>query len=79
MLESKALPAWITHVFCPGEAEFYGRVFHDWDKKGHGDVDVHKAIVHSCDVFFYNVGKQLGMRSYFVLCGQSWTGTQNGS
>jgi penicillin-binding protein 2 len=60
MLESKAIPA-NYHVFCPGHGEFYGRVFHDWDAKGHGDVDLHKAIVHSCDVFFYNVGKQLGI------------------
>lgn len=60
MLESKALPA-DYHVFCPGSAEFYGRVFHDWRKEGHGNVDVHEAIVHSCDVFFYNVGKQLGI------------------
>jgi penicillin-binding protein 2 len=60
MLESKAIPA-DYHVFCPGSAEFYGRVFHDWKKEGHGDVDLHKAIVHSCDVFFYNVGKQLGI------------------
>lgn len=60
MLESKAIPA-DYHVFCPGHAEFYGRTFHDWKKEGHGDVDLHKAIVHSCDVFFYNVGKQLGI------------------
>jgi penicillin-binding protein 2 len=60
MLESKAIPA-DYHVYCPGSAEFYGRVFHDWDKKGHGDVNLHAAIVHSCDVFFYNVGKQLGI------------------
>jgi penicillin-binding protein 2 len=60
MLESKAVPA-DYHVFCPGSAEFYGRVFHDWKKEGHGNVDLHDAIVHSCDVFFYNVGKQLGI------------------
>ena len=60
MLESKAIPA-DYHVFCPGSAEFYGRVFHDWKKEGHGNVDLHDAIVHSCDVFFYNVGKQLGI------------------
>ncbi len=60
MLESKAIPA-DYHVFCPGSAEFYGRVFHDWKKEGHGNVDLHEAIVHSCDVFFYNVGKQLGI------------------
>lgn len=60
MLESKAIPA-DYHVFCPGSAEFYGRVFHDWKKEGHGNVDLRDAIVHSCDVFFYNVGKQLGI------------------
>ena len=60
MLESKAIPA-DYHVFCPGYAEFYGRVFHDGEKEGHGDMDLHEAIVHSCDVYFYNVGKQLGI------------------
>jgi penicillin-binding protein 2 len=77
MLESKALPA-DYHVFCPGEAEFYGRVFHDWDKKGHGDVDVHKAIVHSCDVFFYNVGKQLGIDRISFYAGNLGLGHKTG-
>jgi penicillin-binding protein 2 len=60
MLESKAIPEEFT-VFCPGSAEFYGRTFHCWDKKGHGTVNLHQAVVHSCDVFFYNVGKRLGI------------------
>jgi len=60
MLESKAIPE-NYQVFCPGAAPFYGRVFHDWDKKGHGEVDLHKAVVHSCDIFFYNVGQRLGI------------------
>jgi penicillin-binding protein 2 len=77
MLESKALPA-DYHVFCPGEAEFYGRVFHDWDKKGHGEVDVHKAIVHSCDVFFYNVGKQLGIDRISFYAGNLGLGHKTG-
>jgi len=59
-LESKALPADFT-VFCPGHAEFYGREFHCWDPKGHGTVNLHTGIVQSCDVFFYNVGKILGI------------------
>jgi penicillin-binding protein 2 len=58
MLESKALPANYT-VYCPGSATFYGRVFHC--DHAHGEVDIHKGIVASCDVFFYNVGKQLGI------------------
>ncbi len=60
MLESQAMPA-DYQVFCPGYGTFYRRVFRDWDRSGHGQVDLHKAIVHSCDVFFYNVGKQLGI------------------
>ena len=27
----------------------------------HGQVDLHKALVASCDVYFYNVGKMLGI------------------
>jgi penicillin-binding protein 2 len=59
MLESKAVPA-DYKVFCPGYAEFYGRVFHDAEKD-HGEMNLHNAVVHSCDVYFYNVGKQMGI------------------
>jgi penicillin-binding protein 2 len=62
MLESKLLPEGFS-VYCPGYADFYGRIFkcHVFNKGGHGFVDLHKAIVQSCDVFFYNVGKRLGI------------------
>ena len=62
MLETKAVPE-TMHAYCPGYATFYGRTFkcHVFGKGGHGDVDFHKAIVQSCDVYFYNVGKQLGI------------------
>ncbi len=59
MLETKAVPEDFK-VFCPGYAEFYGRIFHDAEKD-HGEVDLHKAIVKSCDVYFYNVGQRLGI------------------
>jgi penicillin-binding protein 2 len=62
MLETKAVPETMT-AYCPGYATFYGRVFkcHVFGKGGHGEVDLHKAIVQSCDVYFYNVGKLLGI------------------
>jgi penicillin-binding protein 2 len=65
MLESKAISPAYT-VYCPGYATFYGRVFHC--DHAHGEVDLHKAIVASCDVYFYNVGKLLGIDriSYFA-------------
>ena len=58
MLESKAIPANYT-AYCGGSATFYGRVFHC--DHTHGEVDIHKGIVASCDVYFYNVGKLLGI------------------
>jgi penicillin-binding protein 2 len=60
MLETDVVPENFT-VFCPGYANFYGRTFHCWVKHGHGTVNLHSAIVHSCDVFFYNLGKRLGI------------------
>jgi penicillin-binding protein 2 len=62
MLEDKVPPAGFT-AFCPAYATFYGRQFKCWvyGKSSHGIVDLHKAIVESCDVFFYNVGQRLGI------------------
>jgi penicillin-binding protein 2 len=62
MLQEK-VPAETFTAFCPGYAMFYGRMFkcHIFGKGGHGVVDLHKAIIHSCDVFFYNVGQRLGI------------------
>jgi penicillin-binding protein 2 len=62
MLEEKVPPENFT-AFCPGYATFYGRQFKCWvyGKAGHGVMDVHNAIVHSCDVFFYNIGMRMGI------------------
>jgi penicillin-binding protein 2 len=51
-------------VYCPGSVTIYGHTYHDWtfDKgRGHGSVDLHNAIVHSCDVYFYTLGKIIGI------------------
>jgi len=50
-----------TVFYCNGSFPFGNRVFHCWRKGGHGAVNLHKAIVQSCDVFFYNVGIRLGV------------------
>ena len=62
MLETNAIPDTQT-FYCPGSAVFYGRMFkcYIYGKGAHGAVDLHKAIVQSCDVYFYNVGKILGI------------------
>lgn len=48
-----------TTVHCPGSATFYGHTFKC--DEIHGTVDLHHAIVHSCDVFFFTVGNRMGI------------------
>ncbi len=50
-----------TKVFCNGSFTLGNRTYRCWKKGGHGHVDLHKAIVESCDVYFYTVGKMLGV------------------
>jgi len=50
-----------TSFACRGGFPFGNRVFKCWKKGGHGTVAVHRGIVESCDVFFYNVGLKLGV------------------
>ena len=48
-------------ITCHGTFPFGKRVFRDWKRRGHGSVDLTKAIAESCDVYFYKVGNQLGI------------------
>ena len=51
-----------THTeVCTGGTRIYGRRFACWKKGGHGRVDLHRAIVSSCNVFFYRLGRRLGI------------------
>jgi penicillin-binding protein 2 len=45
----------------PGFYPFGNRSFRDWKKGGHGSVNLHKAIVESCDVYFYQLGPKIGI------------------
>ena len=48
-------------VYCPGYATFYGHTFACDKHEGHGTLSLHNAIVSSCNVFFYDVGNELGI------------------
>lgn len=37
------------------------KIFNDWKKEGHGEVDLIKALAESCDVFFYELAYKLGI------------------
>ena len=50
-----------TNEFCNGKIEFGDRIYHCWKTKGHGKMNVENAIKESCDVFFYETARKLGI------------------
>jgi penicillin-binding protein 2 len=50
-----------TTFTCRGGFQFGNHFFRCWKKEGHGTISLHRAIVSSCDVYFYNLGLKLGV------------------
>jgi len=59
-LENKIIRPLDT-VRCKGKIELFGEKFHCWKKKGHGVMNMRKGIKRSCDVYFYEVARRLGV------------------
>ena len=53
-----------TEYYCPGYYQLGERKFRCWKKSGHGKVNVVRALISSCDVFFYRAGLSLGVEAY---------------
>jgi penicillin-binding protein 2 len=52
-------------VVCKGSAQYFGHTFHCWDRNGHGALHVEQAIQKSCNVFFYELGRRLGIEKIY--------------
>lgn len=50
-----------TIINCPGYFKMGRRRYRCWNWGGHGDMDLHTALVRSCDTYFYTVGTRLGV------------------
>jgi penicillin-binding protein 2 len=50
-----------TTIYCPGHFKLGRGRYRCWKKSGHGAVNLHDALVQSCDVFFYTVGHRMGI------------------
>lgn len=48
-------------VFCPGHMDLGDHRFHCWKKGGHGSVDMVTALQYSCDTYFYDLARRLGI------------------
>lgn len=61
-----------TTFQCNGSIEIGNTTFSCWKKDGHGEIDIVKAIAYSCDVYFYNLGLEIGidrLSRYAKACG----------
>ncbi len=50
-----------TRVFCSGSSVFYNRAFRCYARQGHGYMDLESAIAKSCNIFFYELGRKMGI------------------
>ncbi|MDC1338018.1 penicillin-binding protein 2 [Pelagibacteraceae bacterium] len=48
-------------VNCKGKIEMYGQTYHCWKKRGHGIVNLKSAMKQSCDTYFYEIARKLGV------------------
>ena len=48
-------------VNCTGKTEMYGQTYHCWKEKGHGVVNLKEAMKQSCDTYFYEIARKLGV------------------
>ncbi|MGE5247214.1 MAG: penicillin-binding protein 2 [Verrucomicrobiota bacterium] len=65
-------------VNCTGSYRLGNRVFRCWKEKGHGPTDMYRAIVQSCDVYFYTLGLKLGPEPVASLEKDAGLGTITG-
>lgn len=67
-------------TFCRGwyQIKGYKHKYRDWKKRGHGDTDLDKAIVESCDVYFYSLAYSMGIDAINQYLGQFGFGKRTG-
>jgi penicillin-binding protein 2 len=65
-------------VYCPGYTELGDRRFHCWKHHGHGHQDMTQAIAESCDVWFYDVARRVGVDWIAAVCRRLGLGEKTG-
>ena len=48
-------------IWCPGYVDVGNRRFHCWKRGGHGHVDLHQSLAESCDVYYYDLARRVGI------------------
>ena len=63
-------------VKCEGKIEMYGHTYHCWKEKGHGYMSLKNAIKQSCDTYFYEVARLLGVDRLNITATKFGLGSQ---
>ncbi len=67
-----------TKVDCRGGISYGKWHFGCWRKTGHGSISLHRALVESCDVYFYDVGRRLGIDKIYAYASKFGLGKETG-
>jgi len=57
-------------VVCTGSYRLGNGIFHCDKRTGHGAISMHRAVVQSCDIYFYHMGRQLGIEKIAAMMHQ---------
>jgi len=68
-LENDVISTKLT-VECRGSVDLYDHTYHCWKEKGHGYMNLRSAIKQSCDIYFYEVARRLGIDRLAVTAKQ---------
>jgi len=64
--------------YCSGEYRYGNRTFKCWDEAGHGYVNLDKALVQSCNVYFFNAIQSIPLNDWAEVCRQFGFGEKTG-
>lgn len=64
-------------VYCPGHLEVADRRFHCWKRAGHGNVDLHRSLRESCDVYYYELALRTGIENISAMAQRLGLGIQH--
>ena len=65
-------------VFCRGHTQLGNARFHCWKRHGHGWQDMYDAHQNSCDVYFYDIAKRIGIDRIAAMATRFGLGTKTG-
>ena len=65
-------------AYCPGFLQLGSARFHCWKKEGHGNLTMIEGIKHSCDVYFYNLARRVGVDAIAAMARRFGLGQAEG-